>query len=465
MREASQHLDAPARVGAAAPPFPSLPAFVQGLAYDALPRDVVAHARRCLLDLAGVAVAGTGERPAAIAREHVVEQMIGAGRAARILVDGRRAALAGAAFAGATAIDAIDAHDGHPLTKGHAGVAVLPALLAFVDGDPAVRGRIDGRELLTSIVLGYEVATRAGIALHGSSPDFHCSGAWNALAAAAIGARLLRLDERATREALGIAEYHGPRGQIMRVCAAPTMVKDGSSAGAAAGVTAALLAARGYTGAPAVTAEGDDVAGVWADLGTRWRILEQYFKPYPVCRWAQAAIEAALGLARRHGFRAEDVAAVRIESFAEAVALGARCPRPATSDEAQYSISWPVAAALVHGDVGVQALAAVQDPRVTRLLAAIELVEAPDLSRRFPGERYARVAITLHDGRVLASGDTQTRGDASTPLSDAEIHAKYRALATPVLGAARTARLEAAVQALPAGDIGALLDDLLEPPG
>jgi len=60
--------------------------------------------------------------------------------------------------------------------------------------------------------------------------------------------------------------------------------------------------------------------------------------------------------------------------------------------------------------------------------------------------------------------DTQTRGDASTPLSEAEIQAKYRALATPVLGAARTARLEAAVRALPDGDIGALLDDLLEPP-
>ena len=81
---------------------------------------------------------------------------------ARILLDGRRASPAGAAFAGASTIDAFDAHDGHPLTKGHAGVAVLPALLAVADAE----GGGDGRDLLAALVLGYEVAIRAGIALH-----------------------------------------------------------------------------------------------------------------------------------------------------------------------------------------------------------------------------------------------------------------------------------------------------------
>ena len=85
---------------------------------------------------------------------------------ARILLDGRRASPAGAAFAGASTIDAFDAHDGHPLTKGHAGVAVLPALLAVADAE----GGGDGRDLLAALVLGYEIAIRAGIALHASVP-------------------------------------------------------------------------------------------------------------------------------------------------------------------------------------------------------------------------------------------------------------------------------------------------------
>jgi 2-methylcitrate dehydratase PrpD len=192
-----------------------------------------------------------------------------------MLFDGRRAGLAGAAFAGAATIDALDAHDGHVLTKGHAGVAILPALLAFLEGRDCGSG-----ELLTCLELGYEIATRAGIALHASVADYHCSGAWNALGVAAVGGRILALDDARLAHAFGIAEYWGPRGQILRVCESPSMLKDGSSWGAHAGVMAALLAADGFTGAPAITVER--VPDVWHDLGTRWRIREQYFKAYPV---------------------------------------------------------------------------------------------------------------------------------------------------------------------------------------
>ncbi len=440
----------------------SVMAFVRECSFDALPADVAAQARRCLLDLIGVAAAGLHTQPSAIMRRYAADQMAGGRRVARMLFDGRKAGLAGAALAGATTIDAFDAHDGHPLTKGHAGAAVLPALLAYVDGDPVRQRAIDGAELLACVALGYEIATRAGIALHASVPDFHCSGAWNALAAAALGARLLPLDAPATRHALGIAEYFGPRGQILRVCNHPTMVKDGSGWGAHAGVTAALLAQDGFTGAPALTVEQGTAVALWSDLGTRWRIREQYFKAYPVCRWAQPAIEGALGLLRAHRFAAADVTGIAIDSFAEAVALGSQCPRPATGDEAQYSIAWPVAAALVFGDVGPAALAAVEDERIVRLQGLVRLVDDPALSRRFPAERCARVRITLRDGRELASGEAVARGSAENPLSDSALAAKYLDYAEPVLGRARTLRIGAAVDALgPGRPARALLDDLL----
>jgi 2-methylcitrate dehydratase PrpD len=260
--------------------------FVRTLSFDGLPNDVVEQARRCLLDLIGVAAAGARMPSARIANAYAATQMASRDAQARLLFDGRRASRAGAAFAGASTIDALDAHDGHVLTKGHAGVAVLPALLAAIDGGV----ECDGAEFLACLVLGYEIGTRAGIALHASVADYHCSGAWNALACAAIVSRLLRLDAAQLRQALGIAEYIGPRGQILRVCAHPTMLKDGSSWGAHAGVTAALLAREGFTGAPALTVEHDDVQPLWGELGERWRIREQYFKAYPVCRWAQPAM-------------------------------------------------------------------------------------------------------------------------------------------------------------------------------
>lgn len=439
--------------------------FVRELRFADLPADVVRHTERLLLDLVGVAAAGSRTPSSAITGAFAAAQMCGDTVRARMLFDGRRVSVAGAAFAGASTIDAFDGHDGHRLTKGHAGVAVLPALLAYVDGATA-RGTADGREFLTCLCIGYEVATRAGIALHASVSDYHCSGAWNALACAAIGARLLGFDQHRFRHALGIAEYFGPRGQILRVCEVPTMVKDGSGWGALAGVSAALLARDGFTGAPALTVEAPDACVHWDDLGTRWRIREQYIKPYPVCHWAQQAIAAALALQRAHGFAADDIAGVSIETFAEAVALGSGCALPRTTEEAQYSLPFPVAAALVFGRVGADEIAApgLADARVQRLLGAMTLIEDPVFSSRFPAERWARVGVTLRDGRTLRSAPAQTRGIPEHPLGDDEVVAKYRGLARPVLGEARAARIETMVGKLrDAPTAFDLIDELLEP--
>lgn len=447
--------------------FADLPAFVRELEFADLPADVVTQGQRCLLDLIGVAAAGSRTRAAAIANGFAAAQLCSREPAAgaRMLFDGRRVSRAGAAFAGASTIDAFDAHDGHRLTKGHAGVAVLPALLAYVDGGGAPRPRVGGAEFVTCVVLGYEIATRAGISLHATAADYHCSGAWNALACTAIGARLLGFERDRLRHALGIAEYFGPRGQMLRVCAVPTMVKDGSGWGALAGVSAALLARDDFTGAPAVTVEANDVRSLWNDLGTHWRIREQYFKPYPVCHWAQQAITAALAVQQEHRFAADAVAGMTIETFAEAVALGSGCPMPRNTEEAQYSLPFPVAAALVFGRVGGDEIdtLGLTDPRVHRLLARTTLVDDAEFSGRFPAERWARVRIALDDGRTLVSEPAQVRGVPENPLTEYELRAKYRQLAEPVLGKARAARIEAWVDTLTkdAAALAALVDDLL----
>ena len=439
-----------------------VPRFIHDLRYDQLPPDVISLARRCLVDLVGVAAAGSRTDGGRIACEHAIRYMAGSsGNVARMLFDGRATSIAGAAFAGATVIDAVDAHDGHPLCKGHVGVAVVPSVLAFIDS--ASSNGFDCRELVASIVVGYEIGTRAGMALHGTVSDYHCSGAWNAIAAAAVGARLLRLDRHATREALGIAEYFGPRGQILRACNTPSMVKDGSGWGAHAGVSAALLARDGFTGAPAITLEDADVDEYWNDLGTRWRIREQYFKPYPVCRWAQPAVEAALSLQRHHSFDAQEIERITIESFREAVVLGAGCSAPETTEDAQYSLSWPVAAALAFGKLGPTEIEQpmLGDAMVGRLLRSMRLIEDPVLSSRFPAQRWARVRIELRDGRTLESEPAVARGSPENALTDSEIAEKYRSYALPVLGAGRAEAIAFMIDRLPEGDVAQLLDATL----
>ena len=159
---------------------------------------------------------------------------------------------------------------------------------------------------------------------------------------------------------------------------------------------------------------------------------------------------------------------VRIESFREAIDLGSQCPAPVTTDDAQYSLPYGVAAALVFDRVGAAEVGAgaVADPRVAPLLAAIELAEDAEFSARFPAERWARLRITLADGRTLVSEPARARGNPENPLSDAELLDKYRALATPVLGPERTGRIEAIVGSLvtDAAALPRLRDALLESP-
>lgn len=423
-----------------------LQAFVHDTSYESLPPAVQRMAERCLIDLAGAAAAGLATPMSQIIRHHAVRGF-GAGEGAprsRLMFDGRSASPMGAALAGAVTIDSFDSHDGHVLTKGHAGVAILPALLALAD---ASTSGMSGAEFLTSLVIGYEVAIRAGIAQHATCPDYHTSGAWNSLGVVAVAARHWKLDQERFRHALGIAEYHGPRSQMMRCIDAPTMVKDGAW-GAMSGLSAAYLAVDGFTGAPALVIESDAVQDLWADLGQRWRILEMYFKPYPICRWAQPSVEAALSLRRGHAVDPATIAKVEIETFHEGVRLNQH--RPGSTEEAQYSLPFPVAAAIVRGklsptDVSGEALS---DPEILAMSERIQLIEAPDLSARFPAERYARARFHLTDGRILSSATLPARGDAERPLSDAEIIAKFHDLADGPLGPTAANALREAVAVL-----------------
>jgi 2-methylcitrate dehydratase PrpD len=437
-----------------------------------LPGEVVAQGKRCLLDLLGVAAAGSVTAQAAIVREHVAADEAGPD-GARILFDGRRVSLPGAAWANATAIESLDGHDGHSLTKGHAGVALLPAILAVAERCPV---GLDDAALLASLVNGYELAIRCGLALHATAPDYHSSGAWNSVATAVVCSQLLGGAGEDVLHAAGIAEYFAPRGPMMRCIAVPSMVKDSSAWGSRVGVEAALLARRGFTGRPAELLTGPAggrgsagqhryVAGLFADLGDRWRILELYFKPYPVCRWAQPAVEAALVLRTRYRLSADDVDRVEIASFRQAVALHTAEPRD--TEEAQYSLPYAVAAALRFGSLGASEVdgESLTDPVVLRLSRGTRLREVPRYTERFPAERLADVTVVTRDGRRLDLREATCRGDPSRPMPDEDVVAKFHALAGPVITEETAALVERAIAGMaPHGDGPSRLGELLFSP-
>jgi len=438
--------------------FLQIASFVQSLSIKGLPPQVTHTAKLLVLDLIGVLAAAGKLEAGQIARDHAVNHWAAGPDAvsARLLFDGRRSSLPGFGFAMGTQLDNLDAHDGWQPSKGHAGAALCPALVAFASADK----NVSGREALTAFISGYEISYRAGVALHATVEDYHTSGAWNALGCAAIGTRLRGLSDDTLRHALGIAEYHAPRSQMMREIANPTMLHDGTGFGAPVGILAVLLAEDGFTGAPAATVEFDDAVFAWDSLGTEWLTTQQYIKPYPICRWAHAAIDAALGLRNDHGIRPDMIERVDIGTFAYSAELN--CEVPTTSSNAQYSLAWPVACALVRGLVGVEEVMETSfgDPDLVSLTNRISAHVNPEIEATFPKNRLASVAVHLRDGSVLESGVTCASGGPDPQPSEAEVVSKFHNFADPVFGTARRDAIVAACLSL--GDEGASFHNLLD---
>ena len=416
-------------------------AFIQDLSLSDIPPEVVAHARYLMLDVLGVAAAGRQTRNADIICNYVASSMAAgaAGPAVPILFDGRAVSPSGAALAGGMMIDAIDAHDGYKPAKGHVGCALLPSLLA---GLCATNQLQDEEALLTALIAGYEIGSRCGVALHRTAPDYHTSGAWMAVAVAGVVARIYGLDTQTSWQAMGIAEYHGPRSQMMRVIDYTTMLKDGSGWGAMAGVSAVEMAALGFTGAPALIIRDEDCADIWENLGAEWLLPQQYIKLWPVCRWAQPAMQAVLSLWQEARFDIADIASIEIDTFHESLRLAS--PHPASPDEAQYSLCWPVAAlliALAEGrefsayDISEDALARAD---IHALAGQITLREKTEFNAVFPQLRQAELHLHFIDGSKRSAFSKHTKGDPETPVSMAELSAKFDQLirATPLAGKA-----------------------------
>ncbi|MGE6320676.1 MmgE/PrpD family protein [Pseudomonas oryzihabitans] len=424
----------------------SLYAFCQAFTLDQVPSHTRAILQKSLLDIlgtmAGAVSNATSQTLYAYARKHYpAGEFI-----ARLSFDGTPVNLLGAGWAGGFTADSLDAHEGHFTSKGHAGATVVPALLALVDALHAQGRLVSGRELLEALCLGYETGLRAGVALMATSPTYHASGGFSGIGVVCGGARLLGLDETSFRHALGIAEYFAARCPMMRLIDHPTMLRDAHGAGAYNGLNALLLAREGVTGAPAETLEADASSPYWHDLGIRWEIDAQYFKPWPVCRWAQPALTAmTLLLAEHPQLCAETLTSVRVETFQESSCLQGQ--RPTNADEAQYALAFPLAALIARGQVGPEEVtgASIEAPDILAVSARIEIVEAADLSARFPEEILSRVTVRLTNGETFTSPITAALGDPDQPLTLADIEAKFELFAGQNLTADARAALKRAV--------------------
>lgn len=409
--------------------------FVRNTTWDDLPLQVQHQVKLCLMDALGATLSGTLTPASKIATEYAAAAW--KGNDATILLRGLKSSAAGAAFANGCAANGLDSDDGGKYTKGHPGAQIFPTALAVAE-----KLKKSGKEMLTAMVVGYEVAHRIGRCWHDHHATYQACGSWGAVANAATAAHLMGLEPEKIQQAIGIAEYHAPNVPMMRDIDHPAMVKHGIGWGAFTGMTAAQLAARGFTGIPSLLSF--EKYKEWArDIGEHYIMTEPngvLFKEFSCCRWVHAALYAARELMNRQKFAAQEITGIRVVGFHETVRLGAH--QPNTTEEAQFNTAWPLAAMLVDGEVGPAQILEerFQDDRLLALVDKIELVESAkfnELARLQrlgdpKGKYAATLELTLNDGRQLTQ-HAVVPDSGEHFKTRAWVEEKFRALAGHVL--------------------------------
>lgn len=411
-----------------------------------LPAVVIERARLVLLDTLGAIFAGAAySRSAEIARDTVAG--LGGEGDSTVLGHGMRVSSPWAGLCNGIAAHALELDDSHRYATGyHPGATVVPAALAMAEQEDR-----SIPSLLEAIAVGYEAGGRIGRAVNPSHRyrGFHSTGTVGVFGAAAAAGTILGFDARQMLMALGVAGSLAGGTFAFLDGLHPTKHLHAGHA-AHAGILAALLVTRGYTGPERVLEGEDGFLRAYADevrptalidgLGDTWELLSNYFKPYAACGHAFSAIEAAMAL-RAEGLEAHHVAIVQVDSYRAAAVL--RDPRPSTFQGGQFSLPYLVALALVVGEVTIQSVRdGLSEPAVRTLAERIQVREDPEMTAAFPGVRPASLTLQMHDGSVRSARVDLPLGMPERPLPPQRVIEKFRSVAVPLLGAAPAAELE-----------------------
>ena len=219
------------------------------------------------------------------------------------------------------------------------------------------------------------------------------------------------------------------------------MGKDGIGWACMVAVASILLARDGFTGVEPIFSDAPDADGI-ENLGTRYELFSLYFKPYAACRWAQPAIAGALHIARTHQVSPGDIASVQVRTFKAAAALS-RC-HPANTEEAQYNLPFPVAAALIDSEVGPRQVLPprIHDPAIIELADKVTVEVDEEFERAFPRQDLCRGdrADQRRPGVRLGRMEPIWEPPATLP-TDPELQDKFVRLVSPVLGDDRAREL------------------------
>jgi 2-methylcitrate dehydratase PrpD len=419
------------------PPSVSAPlaAFIAAARYEQLPARTIQMTKRCVLDAIGVSLAASGMGEGCRSFIDLALEQGGHERCTLIGFE-QRVPVEAAALANGALAHAMDFEDAHDGTLLHPNAATIPAALAVAEHS----GPVSGEQFITAIAVGCEVAVRLARAMRVSPSDFGwypppIFGAFGALAASA---QLLRLNSRQVLDGLSLLLCQlGCSGEIKY--SPDSVIRAVRDAFASrAGVTAALLAARGVRGFDlplegrggfyATFARGAfEPKFLLEQLGATFEIEHISFKPWPCCRGTHAAIEAMIHLRNTRSLRADSVMEItlsgsRIHRMLDEPHASKR--RPATAIDAKFSLPFTTAVALIRGRVGLEDFIpeVLQDPQILELGNKVRLSIDASLAEH---DMALAVTVLTKDGTHLTHHVIAPLGNPDNPISDGALIEKF----------------------------------------
>lgn len=406
--------------------------------YENLPPEVVEATKKEILDLLGVALGGANQPGATHVCELVKEW--GGKEESSIIGSMQKVPAPNAAQANATMAHTLDFDDVHEAAVMHPGIASIPVVMAVGEA----RGNLNGKEFITSTALGVDMMCRLALATTpGKSPielGWHLTTLFGFMGSAATAARVMSLNEEKIVDAIGIG-YHQSAGNGQCVKDGALTKRLGPGFAVKGGITAALMAKAGVTGAK------NSLEGEWglykqymdgdyspeiltADLGKRFEGVNVAIKPYPCCRGIHPAIDAGLALAIEEGIRSGDIKEIVLSVTDAHLKLlcqpldAKRSPR--SSVDAQFSIPWGVASAIVGRRVGLDDFtdSAIKNREVLELTQKMR-VEVDNALHK-PGPEPTRVKVITKDGKTFAKVVENPLGSLERPMSFEDCARKFR---------------------------------------
>ena len=426
--------------------------FAVDLCYQDIPNAVIERAKLHILDAMGVALAASTEdfAPRILAS---VAALSGSG-SYPVIGYADTLPIRDAVLMNGALVHGIDFDDTHAAGVLHVSASALPMALAAVQSTGG-----GGKDLLLAYLIAIETGSRIAIAARSGfhQNGFHPTGMVAPFGAVLGISRLWGLTEAQMAHAQGVVlSMASGSFEFLEDGAWNKRLHPGWAVGAA--FTACAVAKGGFIGATK-TYEGRyglynsylgkygpaDLSKCTEGLGQSWEMLKVSLKPYPVCHYNHAFIDATLALRKEHEIKVEDIDS--ITAFISKDQIGIVCEpeankkRPQNLYDARFSLHFALAATLIKGrfTMGEVSTEVINDPRVQALSDKTNYVIDPNSA--FPRYYSGRVEIRMKDGRTFSHAEPINRGSSDNPLTSEDIIAKFRSTASRALPAQRVEQL------------------------